>query len=46
MITDLKINVTIICKSNGLLKQIDINKYQRQYKNLKVEVVKLFQLIN
>ncbi len=36
MIRDLKIKITIICKSNGLLKGIDINKYQKQYKNLKV----------
>ena len=36
MIRNLKVEVTIICKSNGLLKQLDINKYQKQYKNLKV----------
>ena len=36
MIRNLKINVTIICKNNGLLKQIDINKYEKQYNNLKV----------
>ena len=36
MIRNLKIDVTIICKNNGLLKEIDINKYQKQYKNLKV----------
>ncbi len=36
MIRNLKINVTIICKNNCLLKEIDINKYQKQYKNLKV----------
>ena len=36
MIRCLKIDVTIICKNNGLLKEIDINKYQEQYKNLKV----------
>ena len=36
MIRNLKTDVTIICKSNGLLKEIDINKYQEQYKNLKV----------
>ncbi len=36
MIRNLKIDVTIICKSNGLLKGIDINKYQQQYNNLKV----------
>ncbi len=31
-----KVDVTIICKNNGLLKQIDINKYQQQYNNLKI----------
>ncbi len=36
MIRSIKIDVTIICKNNGLLKQIDIDKYQKQYKNLKV----------
>ena len=36
MIRDLKIDVTLICKNNGLLKEIDINKYQEQYDNLKV----------
>ena len=36
MIRNLKAEVTIICKSNDLLKQIDINKYQKQYNNLKV----------
>ncbi len=36
MVRNLKVDVTIICKNNGLLKQIDINKYQKQYKNLKV----------
>ena len=36
MIRNLKIDVTIICKNNGLLKEIDIDKYQKQYKNLKV----------
>ena len=36
MIRNLKIDVTIICKVNGSLKEIDINKYQKQYKNLKV----------
>ncbi len=36
MIRNLKLNVTIICKSNCLLKKIDIDKYQKQYKNLKV----------
>ncbi len=36
MIRNLKIDVTIICKNNCLLKEIDIDKYQKQYKNLKV----------
>ncbi len=36
MIRNLKVDVTIICKNNGVLKEIDINKYQKQYKNLKV----------
>ncbi len=36
MIRNIKTNVIIICKNNGLLKQIDINKYQKQYNNLKV----------
>ena len=36
MIRNLKIDVTIICKNNCLLKEIDIDKYQKQYKNLNV----------
>ena len=36
MVRTLKIDVTIICKNNGLLKQMDINKYQKQYNNLKI----------
>ncbi len=36
MIRNLKVEVTIICKNNGLLKEIDVNKYQKQYNNLKV----------
>ena len=36
MIRNLKIDVTIICKNNSLLKAIDINKYGKQYNNLKV----------
>ncbi len=36
MIRNLKIDVTIICKNNSLLKEIDINKYGKQYNNLKV----------
>ncbi len=35
MIRNLKIDVTIICKTDGLLKEIDINRYQKQYKKLK-----------
>ncbi len=36
MIRNIKIDVIIICKTNSLLKEIDINKYQKQYNNLKV----------
>ncbi len=36
MIRIIKTDVIIICKTNGLLKQIDIDKYQKQYNNLKV----------
>ncbi len=36
MIRNIKTDVIIICKTNGLLKEIDINKYQKQYNNLKV----------
>ncbi len=36
MIRNLSVNVIIICKSKGLLKEIDIKKYQEQYHNLKV----------
>ena len=36
MIRNLKVNVTIICKNNVLLKELDINKYQKQYKNLNI----------
>ncbi len=36
MIRNLKVNVTIICKNNCLLKEIDINKYQKQYNNLNI----------
>jgi len=32
----LKVNVIIITKENNLLKEIDINKYNEQYSNLKV----------
>ena len=32
----LKINVIIVTKENNLLKEIDINKYNEQYSNLKV----------
>ncbi len=36
MIRKVTINVTIICKENCLLKEIDIEKYKEQYNNLKV----------
>ena len=36
MIRNIKTDVIIICKTDGLLKKIDINKYQKQYNNLKV----------
>ena len=36
MIRNLKVNVTIMCKSKSLLKEIDIKKYQEQYHNLTV----------
>ncbi len=36
MIRNIKVNTTIICKENCLLKEIDIEKYNEQYNNLKV----------
>ena len=36
MIKDLKVNVLLITKKNNLLKELDIEKYNKQYKNLKV----------
>ncbi len=36
MIRNIKANTTIICKENCLLKEIDIEKYNKQYNNLKV----------
>ena len=36
MIRNINVNTTIICKENCLLKEIDINKYNEQYNNLKV----------
>lgn len=36
IISKLEVNVTLICKSNSFLKQIDVDKYIKQYKNLKV----------
>ncbi len=36
MIRNIKVNTTIICKENCLLKEIDIKKYNEQYNNLKV----------
>ena len=37
MIRDIKVKVLLICKSNGLLKNIDIEKYNKQYDNLEVK---------
>ena len=37
MIRDIKVKVLLICKSNGLLKNIDIEKYNKQYNNLEVK---------
>ncbi len=39
MIRNLKIDVTIICKNNCLLKEIDINKYTILSSNLLIENV-------
>ncbi|MBR2832945.1 MAG: ORF6N domain-containing protein [Bacilli bacterium] len=36
MIKDLDVNVILIVKRNGLLKKMDIEKYNRQYDNLKI----------
>ena len=36
MIRHINVKVTIICKENCLLKEIDIEKYNEQYNNLKV----------
>ena len=36
IISKLNVKVIIICKRNGLLKRIDIEKYNEQYNNLKV----------
>lgn len=36
MIRNIKVNITIICHGKGLLKKIDIDKYNKQYHNLKV----------
>ncbi len=36
MIRNINVKVTIICKENCLLKEIDIEKYNKQYNNLKV----------
>ena len=36
MIRNIKVNATIICKEKSLLKEIDIEKYNKQYSNLKV----------
>ena len=36
MISNVNVKVTLICKENGLLKNIDIKKYNSQYDNLKI----------
>ncbi len=36
MIRNVNVNTTIICKENCLLKEMDIEKYNKQYNNLKV----------
>lgn len=36
MISNIGVNVILICKNNSLLKKIDIDKYNKQYSNLKV----------
>ena len=36
MISDLKVNITLITKNNKLLKKLDIEKYNKQYNNLKI----------
>ena len=36
MIRNVNVNTTIICKEKCLLKEIDIEKYNKQYSNLKV----------
>ena len=36
MIKDLNINIVLITRKNKLLKQIDIDKYNEQYNNLKI----------
>ena len=36
MIRNVNVNTTIICKENCLLKEMDIEKYNKQYSNLKV----------
>ncbi len=37
MIRDIDVKVTLIVKKNGLLKEIDIEKYNKQYHNLKIK---------
>ncbi len=37
MIRDIDVKVTLIVKRNGLLKEIDIEKYNKQYHNLKIK---------
>lgn len=36
IIKNIKINIILITKKNGLLKKIDIDKYNKQYNNLKI----------
>lgn len=36
IISKLNVEVILICKSKGLIKRIDIDKYNKQYNNLKV----------
>lgn len=36
MISTLKVNIILITKEKGLLKELDIQKYDEQYHNLKI----------
>lgn len=42
MIKWLNVNVTIITKENGLLKDLDIKKYNKQYHNLNIKYSNVF----